>query len=197
MFSKRLAASLLAAFFMTLAIPGTMLGVSAVGFSAAVAQTPPPPVIAIVDVPGVIRKSEAAKMIGAQMDQLRTRFDDEARAIESRLRDEEQELSRQRNVLAAEAWQERRREFEGKVQAGQREVQGKLRNLDRAYQGALRKIELKLAEIIEGLATERGVNLVLVASAAVIYTPSMDLSAESLTRLNAALPSVTVEFTEQ
>ena len=126
------------------------------------AQTPPSPIIAIVDVPGVIRKSEAAKTIGAQMETFRTRYDEESR-----------------------------------VQSGQRDVQGRLRTLDRAYQGALRKVELKLAEIIEGLATERGVNLVLVASAAVIYTPSMDLSEESLARLNAALPSVTVELTNQ
>ncbi|MEM7651808.1 MAG: OmpH family outer membrane protein [Pseudomonadota bacterium] len=161
------------------------------------AQTPPSPIIAIVDVPGVIRKSEAAKTIGAQMETFRTRFDEEARGIESQLRAQEQELAAQRNALAAEVWDERRREFESRVQSGQRDVQGRLRTLDRAYQGALRKVELKLAEIIEGLATERGVNLVLVASAAVIYTPSMDLSEESLARLNAALPSVTVELTNQ
>jgi len=160
--------------------------------SAAHAHARPRPVVAIVDVPGVVRQATAAKSVRQQIDGIRQTYESEVAQIEQQLREADQELSRQRSLLSPEAFAEQRRAFERRFAEAQRSVQTRQRQLEQSYGNALRQIEGKLIDIIAAIAKGRAINLVLGKTAIVIADPQYDLSKEVLQRLDVEMPSVSV-----
>src|SRR5690606_23378534 len=68
--------------------------------------------IAFIDVQGVLRASEAARTVRDQIEAQRSRYQEEISKQERELRAMEQELVQQRSVLAPDAFQQRRQQFE-------------------------------------------------------------------------------------
>ena len=112
-----------------------VIGLLALGSAAPLrAATLPEAMIAIVDYQRVLRESKAGKGIHAQIAAYRTRYQTAIKAEELKLRGIEDDLKRQRGVLALKVFQERRRQFEARVIKLQRQVQERTRRLDRAFE---------------------------------------------------------------
>src|SRR4029079_17604800 len=109
---------------------------------------------------------------------------------EKDLRTAEQELTQQRAVLAPEAFQQRRRDFEARVAEVQRDVNAKKRQLDQAFEDNIQKVREQLVAIIDDLAKESRANLVISRQAVVIVDKKYDLTGEALTRLDKKVASV-------
>lgn len=178
----RLAAAALAIAIASAALPG-----------AARAQQPvPAPRIAILDHQRLMRESSAAIDIKTQLDKQRQKYQDEITKKEQKLREADQELSRQRAILAPEAFAQKRHEFEGRVAQVQRDVQARKRELDQAYEFGLRQVQKAVQDIILELAKERGFNLVLPRKQVIFAAQEMNITDEVLLRLNQKLPKVTI-----
>src|SRR5688500_16951311 len=72
----------------------------------------PAPVIAVVDVQYILQESVASKNIQKQLDAQRQTYQNEISKQEEKLRAAEQELNQQRSNLSADAFSQKRREFE-------------------------------------------------------------------------------------
>lgn len=162
--------------------------------SPAGAQELPMSRIAFIDVQGVLRASEAARTIRDQIEVQRSTYQEEISRQERELRAAEQELAQQRGVLDAEAFQQRRQQFEQRVVEVQRGVQGKKRQLDEAYGQAMEQVRIALVEIVADIAKERKATAILSKSAIVLAEKGIDISEEALKRLNQRLTSVTVKL---
>ena len=154
----------------------------------------PTAVIAVVDVQDILRQSTAMTSIQNQVEKKRSEFQGEVSAQEKRLRDQEQELKRQQSVLAADAFETKRRDFESQVAAVQRQVQERRRVLDHAYGEGLKAVQQELANIIAGMAKQRGFTLVLPEGQTLFAQPSLAITGEVLAQLNKSLPSVKLDF---
>jgi outer membrane protein len=148
--------------------------------------------IAILDVPGVIRRSKAVQTIGQQVEKLRAEFTAERQRKERALRKEDQDLARQRVILSPEAFSERRREFERRTKVAQREVQGRKRNIERLIARAMREVNSAMLTVTAELAKERALSFVLDKQAVILAPRRLDISPEVLKRLDKRLPSVTL-----
>ena len=193
---SRAAAALLAA-LLTLSWP---LMASRVAAQTSAAQTPTPRgeveplAIAVVDVQGIMRAAKAAKAVHDQIEQRREAYQNQVSGEERRLRQAEQDLAQQRAVLAPDAYQQRVREFQGQVAEVQRQVQVRKRELDETFASAMNEVRNALVSVVAEIAEQRGIKLVLFKSQIVIAEKSLDVSDETLQRLNDRLPTVKVDL---
>jgi outer membrane protein len=148
------------------------------------------PVIVVIDFQEVLRGSAAAKSIQQQLERTRSTYQEDINKRERDLRAAEQELQQQRAVLAPEAFQQRRRDFEARVAEVQREVGVKKRQLDQAFEENISKVRDQLITIVDEIAKEAKANMVLSKAAVVIVEKRFDLTAEALARLDRKISSV-------
>lgn len=148
--------------------------------------------VAIVDTQRIMRDSAATKSIGDQIAKLRASYQADITKQENELRSAEQELNKQRTIISAEAFAERRRAFEQRVGNLQRDVENRKRELDKSVQTAMGSVQKELNTIIGALVEERKFTLVLPKSQTIYHSPQMEVTDEVLKRLNSKLPSVRV-----
>jgi Skp family chaperone for outer membrane proteins len=171
----------------------TMALVAAVFSTQALAQAEriPAPVIAIVDTDAILRDSLASKGVLLERDKVATQYHTQVQDEEKRLRAEDEELSRQRSVMAQDVFQNRATEFQRKLQDFQTRVRDKQERLDYSFQQSMAEIGQKIYGVAGEVAKERGINMVLARSQIfLISNTGMDITEPVLTRLNSQLPSV-------
>jgi len=167
-------------------------------------QTPPAPAatpaaapslnILVVDVQALLQNSKSAKMVRQQIEQKRTEYQKEMSAQEGVLRQEHDTLQRQQGSLAAEAFNQKGREFQQKLNDFDKSMQGKRQTLEKANSEALEKINEVMLKIIADIAKERKANLVFLRSELVLFDQNFEVSDEVLQKLDEQLPTVTVNF---
>ena len=156
------------------------------------AQKIPAPVIGFIDERLLFNESAAAKSIRPQIDRLRKELQREIRDRESSLRKAEQELLGQRSILANEAFAKRRREFEKRARKEQLEVQTRKRAIDRALADAVNQIRIAFLKIAKDVATENNINIVMTKSSVLMSMNNLEITSETMKRLNKKLPKITV-----
>jgi len=156
------------------------------------AQKLPPTVAAVIDYQRILRDAAAARSIRGQIEVRRKAYQEEISKEEQRLHEADKEFAKQRSLLTAEAFTEKRREFEQEVAEVQRLVQERRRELDNVAAVALNQVKEALIEVVTSIADERGFNLVLPSSEVLFFARRIDLTEEVLAKLDSRLPDVRV-----
>jgi len=151
-----------------------------------------PAVVAVIDYQSLLRESDAARSIRAQVEARRGRYEAEVEAERERLARLDRELNEEREDLDPEVYRERRRAFEEDVAAVQRLVQERRRELDGASSAAFQRIRDTVVQIIDALSDRYEFNLVLPRSEVLVFAPDIDLTTEVMRRLNERLPTVNI-----
>ena len=172
------AATLLAA-FLWVAVP------SGLG-----AQEPNSPVFAIIDIQRVLRESIAVKSLSRDIERRKGQYQGELRKREEALRQADQELARQRSILSAEVYAQKRGELEQRVASHQREARKRKRGLEQLFASGMSKVRNELAKIAKEIAEERRLDLILSKATVVIVKPEFEITEEAVSRLNTRLPDV-------
>lgn len=144
----------------------------------------------IVDSQRILREATAVQELQAAIEAERDVFREELRQREIELREADAALTRQRPSLMNEEYLARRRELEQRFARYQNEIADRRRALEGRYAGGMRMVESALLEIIGDLAEQRGANLVLPKSSALLADPDFEATDEVLERLNDSLPRV-------
>ena len=164
---------------------------------SALAQKMPAPVIGIIDIQRILEESEAAKNIRPQMSKLRESYEKDVKTRENDLRQAEQDLGRQRTILSADAFNEKRRTFEKQAADAQRAVQTHKQRIDVAFANAMGDVRNALLKIAADMAKERQINVLLPKSFVVLSAKEFDITDEALGRLNKQLASVRVKMPDK
>ena len=120
------------------------------GFEAA-AQTPENPGVlvkmAVIDVQAILRNATAVKSVRSQIDKYRESFQGEIEKEEKEIVNANQELGRQRAILAPEAYNDERRKFESRVVDAQRLVQMRKQSLNEVLNQAMGEVQKMLNDV--------------------------------------------------
>jgi Skp family chaperone for outer membrane proteins len=108
------------------------------------------------------------------------------------LRNANQELTRQRTLLSAEAFTEKRKDFEKRVAGVQRLVQQRKQNLERVQGAAMGKIQKSLQEIVTAFALEQDISLIVRKEQTLLASNTLLITKVVLDRLNSVMPTVKV-----
>lgn len=148
--------------------------------------------VVVIDMLRIERDAAASKSIRGQLEKYHTADQQAITKQENDLRKLEQELGQQRALISPEAFAERRRQFEQKVNNLQRDAQNRKREFDKVQVNASRTVETTLRQVIEQLVTERKLVMVLSKAQTMYAAPNLEITDEVLKRLDAKLPSVKV-----
>jgi Skp family chaperone for outer membrane proteins len=169
------------------ATPGAAGGAAAPALSTEV----PPKGTAVVffDVEAVMRNSSAMQNVNAQAERARNSLQADATRQETELRRLDEELATQRATLSQDAFNQRRRDFENRVQTVQVQLQTRRRNLEQNYGDAAQKIQQALTESVIEVMNEYEYQVVLPNSFIFVARATLDISGEVARRLNRKLPT--------
>ncbi|MEE2997765.1 MAG: OmpH family outer membrane protein [Pseudomonadota bacterium] len=171
----------------------TLIAVTSSGLSA---QGMPAANIGIVDVQKVLRESKASESIRPMVERMRKEFQKEVSAQEQRLRQVEQELSKQRAILTPEAFAQKRRKFSAQARDAQAGVQRRRRALDRVFNSTKNEILKNLIVVARKVVTEKKLNLLIEKRFVFISENKFDVTEEIIERLDKRLPKVKIDFTK-
>ena len=152
----------------------------------------PAPTIAIVDVQRILQESLAAKSVQKQLDARRAKFQTEIEGEENDLRSAEQDLSKQRSILAAQAYSDREQQLRQRFSSVENHVQERRKVLDQSFTDSMNKVRGALLEVVTNVAHDHGANLVIVKQQALWTDQPLDVTDEVLKRLDQKLPKVDV-----
>jgi Skp family chaperone for outer membrane proteins len=168
-------------------------GLALAPLAAAQQPAPPPtPVVLIVDLPQVLRDAKAGKEVQSTVNQQYSGYAKEVAQQEDELQKGRGELERQRTVLAPDVYNTRARELQQRYDELSKVVQTRQQALQQSYKEAMTKVENAALEVIADLVKERKANLVMAKQALVFEDESMDITTETIARLDKKLPSVPV-----
>ncbi len=148
--------------------------------------------IAIIDVQWILREAKAVKSIRDQITKYGSKFEEEIEKDRNEIRKANQELARQRTILAPEAFAEKRRKFEQRVVEVQRLVQQRQRQLDISRNEAMNTVNKAYTTIVSSLANEKNLALIVRKSQTAFSVKTLDVTNDVLARLDKKLPTVKV-----
>ncbi len=148
--------------------------------------------LGVLDVRAILRNAGAVKSIRDQITKYGNQFEKEVQKERDDLRKANQELARQRTILAPEAFAEERRKFEQKVVDVQRLVQKRQRELDKSRDEAMAAVNKAYIKIVTDLAAERDLAIILRKTQIAYSAPALDITKEVLALLDKNLPTVKV-----
>ena len=127
---------------------------------------------------------------------MRKEFQKQVSEQEQSLRQAEQELSRQRAILAPEAFAQKRRIFSEQARDAQKSVQTRRRDLDRAFNETKNEILKSLIVVAQKVATEKKLNILIEKRFVFISAKKLDVTDEIIKRLDKLLPTVAIDFSK-
>ena len=158
----------------------------------------PAPVIGVIDFSRTVRSSAAGKSVIAQINQQHATYQKDIQAVTAELEKSRQELARQQTLLDPKVFNDRRTKFQEKARRLQLNVQKVKKQLDASFANGMREIEIVLAEIVNEVAKEKGINIVMNAGrvkGTILFVDSqLVISGEALERLNNKLPSMDLKL---
>jgi len=149
--------------------------------------------VAVLHVQSILSNAKAVKSIRDQVTKFGSSFEKEIQKERDAIRTANQELARQRTILAPEAFAEKRREFEQRVVEVQRLVQKRQRELDTSRNEAMAQVNSSYVEIISAIAKEQNLALILKKAQTAFSVKTLDITQDVLSRLNKKLPTVKVK----
>ena len=148
--------------------------------------------LGVIDMNEVLQKSDAIAKVREVLDQRNQEFQASITEEELRLRQEERELNAAQGEIAEDEFAARYAQFEEDVVALQRSIQQQQSRFDLSMQQVNTTLEQELIKIVEEIAKDRQLTMVIQRSNVVIYDLSTDITDEALRRLNERTKNLTV-----
>ena len=153
--------------------------------------------IAVIDTEEVLKRSKAGQSVMEQRQSYLDAYQDKVAKEEKALRGEDEELQRQRAILAPDAFEGKRDEFRQRLTQFKRDVELRRRAVAIATDRAFKKIGAKQVDVTHAYAKENDINLVLHNSQLFLFDSAFDISDAIVERLDATLPEVEMEDPEK
>jgi Skp family chaperone for outer membrane proteins len=170
------------------------LAVTALVPSAAVAQSLPAAVVAVVDVERVTSECNACKTATAALRSQITGLQNRQKALAAPLETEAKAIQAAADALKGKepdaALQARAKAFQTKQQSAQAELARQEQQIQRNQQYIQKQISDKLSPIFRQVMQRRGANILVEQGSTLATSTTVDVTNDVLAALNTALPSL-------
>jgi Skp family chaperone for outer membrane proteins len=152
------------------------------------------PVVAIIDVQRILQESLAAKSVQKQLEVQRAKFQAEISEQEKQLQAADDQLKEARTTTAPDTLATREQQLRLRFTEVERDVQTKRHALDDSFATSMGVVRTSLLDVVQEVAKQRGITLVLLKQQALWHDPALDMTGEVLNKLNAKLTEVPVKI---
>ena len=150
--------------------------------------------IAVLDLQYLLSEAKAAQGIQDQVNKQRESFLKELEAQENALRDKEKSILEKAKDMSQEELEEQRVAFEKEFQEARAKAQSNKVKIERALGVAMEKLRGEMSSVVEGIAKEQGYDLVLPRQNVIVGGDDLDISKETLKRLNKKVAKIELEL---
>ena len=152
--------------------------------------------IAIVDLNLLLSDSKVAINADEQIEKIGSAVHEELAKEEQLILDMQRELIEAQKIMAPEAFEEKRINYEKSVQDFQIRSQDTLVKLDRMIAIVRSQILDEVQPILENIAKEKGITVILEKGNVILNANNMDITKLVLKQLDKNLPKIKVELEE-
>lgn len=168
--------------------------ISVVGFSATpAAAQQKAPVILVVNQQQVLGQSKAGQSIAAQLQKLQDDATTELNAQVQALQKEQDDLQKQKDLVAAEVWTEKAKALVAKQNNFPALRDTRAKELQISEQQALEKLNDSLTPILKKIVDTRGATILVDRAAVIFAAPETDVTAQVIADLDKAVTTVPVQ----
>ncbi len=151
-------------------------------------------VIVILDLGIVLSKSTAMADVDRQLKQMDADIRSEGAAREKKLREEQDEINRQRVILPPETFNKKLKAFGKKASGYKNEMQAKLKQLAFTRSSAINRIEKAMEPIVSNIAKSVNATMILEKKKILFAGKELDISEMVVTELNKKMSSIQLKL---
>ena len=148
--------------------------------------------IGVIDLNKILSVSDAAVMASEQIEKIAIDIEAEIKESDDEIINEQNALIESQAVMAPEAFEIKRKEYEKKVQVYNNDRQSLLMKIDELIAGSRNEVLNALKPILEEVSNEKGITIILEKGSVMLNADKMDISDEVLKRLNKEFPKLEV-----
>ena len=148
--------------------------------------------IGVLDLNKVLLEAKAAKNAADEIDKIAKKIENELISSDENMVKEQNKLIESQSIMAPEAFEAKRSEYESKVQNYNNERQSKLMKIDELIAVSRNDILNALKPILEEISNEKGITIILEKTSIMLNAEKMDITNEVLKKLNKSLPNIEV-----
>jgi len=146
--------------------------------------------IAVLNVEQVLNQSKAGKGLRDKVEQIRTANQAKDQENESALRADDEKLQKQRAVLSEEAFLQKQKELQSRLDTLRQEFEARHKGIQAAVDKAQNEIRRAVLEVTRDVAVEKKIDIVISQTATVLMSKDLDITKDVLDRLDAKLSDV-------
>jgi len=150
--------------------------------------------IAVVDIDKILTESVVATSLQKQVQSERDKLQAEFAGYEQSLRDNEQELIKERPNMTPEEFEKKRDEFQKELQETGSIVQVKKRKLEKAMVVATSRLRNEILKIVAAMAETQKFDVVLSKQNIVLVAKSLDMTDDVMEKINANVQNIPLEI---
>ncbi|MFL2900852.1 MAG: OmpH family outer membrane protein [Candidatus Pelagibacterales bacterium] len=148
--------------------------------------------IGVIDLNKILSEADAAITAAEQIEEIAKQIENEIKLSDEEIIKEQNSLVEAQSIMAPEAFESKRIEYEGKVQKYNNERQSKLMKIDELIAVSRSDILNAIKPILEQISNEKGITIILEKASIMLNAEKMDITNEVLKKLNKSLPTLKV-----
>ena len=161
-----------------------------------IAENYPNTSIGVLDLNRVLLDAKAAKKAAEEIDKIAQNIESEMIISDENMIKEQNKLVEAQSIMAPEAFELKRKEYEEKVQNYNIERQQKLMSVERLIEKSRNEVLDKLKPILEEMSEKKGITVILEKGTVLLNAETMDITEEVIKILNKDLPKIEVSLEE-
>ena len=148
--------------------------------------------IGVIDLNKILSESKAALAASEQIEKIAIDIENEIKVSDEEIINEQNLLIESQAIMAPEAFETKKNEYESKVQNYNNERQAKLMKIDELIAISRNDVLNALKPILEEISNEKGITILLEKGSVMLNADKMDITDEVLKKLNKSLPNIKV-----
>ena len=161
-----------------------------------IAENYPNTSIGVLDLNMILLDAKAAKNAAEEIDKIAQDIENELKVSDENMLKEQNKLIEAQSIMAPEAFEEKRKEYEEKIQNYNIERQKKLLSIEKLVEDSRIIILDNLKPILEEISEKKGITIILEKGTVLLNADTMDITKEVIKVLNNKLPKIEVSLEE-
>ena len=148
--------------------------------------------IGVIDINKILADANAAVKAAEEIEEIAIEIENEIKLSDEEIIKEQNLLVESQSIMAPEAFEAKRSEYESKIQTYNSERQSKLMKIDELIAISRNDILNAIKPILEEISNEKGITIIWEKTSIMLNAEKMDITNEALKRLNKSLPNIKV-----
>tara|TARA_Y100001935_G_C17017674_1_gene366184 strand:+ start:74 stop:631 length:558 start_codon:yes stop_codon:yes gene_type:complete len=150
--------------------------------------------VGVLDLNKVLIEAKAAKKAAEKIDEIAKQIEEDLKKSDESIVQEQNKLIEAQSIMAPEAFEIKRKEYDEKFQSYNITRQQKLLSIDKLIEDSRNTILDNLRPILENISEERGITVLLEKGQVLLNAEAMEITDEVIKKLNKELPEIKISF---